>query len=106
MAIPSIALVPSGYKSGTLFSELPTNGNADLDVVRNSTANRINKDGLIEEMGLNVPLLDYSDSTCPSLLLQPQSRNEITTLYHLETVIGQRVVLVLKEMRVQRELIY
>ena len=76
--IPSIATVPSGFKAGTLYSVLPTNGNADLDVVRNSTANRINKDGLIEEMAVNVPLLDYSDSTCPSLLLQPQSTNLIT----------------------------
>jgi len=76
--IPSIAFIPSGYKASKAYSVLPTNGNADLDVVRNSTSNRINKDGLIEEMGLNVPLLDYSDSTCPSLLLQPQSKNEIT----------------------------
>jgi len=78
MAIPSIAMIPSGYKAGKLYSVLPTNGNADLDVVRNSTANRINKDGLIESMAVNVPLLDYSDSTCPSLLLQPQSTNLIT----------------------------
>ena len=82
MVIPSIALIPSGYKGGVtlgkLYSVLPTNGNADLDVVRNSTANRINKDKLIESMAINVPLLDYSDSTCPSLLLQPQSTNLIT----------------------------
>ena len=78
MAIPSIALIPSGYKAGKLYSVLPTNGNADLTVVRNSTANRINKDGLIESMAVNVPLLDYSDGTCPSLLLQPQSTNLIT----------------------------
>ena len=78
MATPSISLIPSGYKANKLYSVLPTNGNADLDVVRNSTANRINKDGLIEEMAVNVSLLDYSDSTCPSLLLQPQSTNLIT----------------------------
>jgi len=78
MAIPSIAFIPSGFKASKAYSVLPTNGNADLDVARNSTANRINKDGLIEEMAINVPLLDYSDSTCPSLLLQPQSINLIT----------------------------
>ena len=78
MAIPSIALIPSGYKASKLYSVLPTNGNADLTVVRNSTANRINKDGLIESMAVNVPLLDHSNGTCPSLLLQPQSTNLIT----------------------------
>jgi len=78
MAIPSIALIPSGYKAGKLYSVLPTNGNADLTVVRNSTANRINKDGLIESMAVNVPLLDHSNGLCPSLLLQPQSTNLIT----------------------------
>jgi len=78
MAIPSIALIPSGYKASKLYSVLPTNGNADLTVVRNSTANRINENKLIESMGINVPLLDYSNGTCPSLLLQPQSTNLIT----------------------------
>ena len=77
-SIPSIALIPSGYKASKLYSVLPTNGNADLTVVRNSTANRINKDGLIESMAVNVPLLDHSNGTCPSLLLQPQSTNLIT----------------------------
>ena len=76
--IPSISFIPSGYKAGKLYSVLPTNGNADLTVVRNSTANRINKDGLIESMAVNVPLLDHSNGLCPSLLLQPQSTNLIT----------------------------
>jgi len=75
MAIPSIAFIPSGFKASKAYSVLPTNGNADLDVVRNSTATRINEGGLIEIMGLNVPRLDYINGTCPSLLLEPQSTN-------------------------------
>ena len=75
MAEPSIAMIPSGYKAEKIYSVLPTNGNADLDFARNSKATRINEQGLIEEMAVNVPLLDYSDGTCPSLLLQPQSTN-------------------------------
>ena len=77
MAEPSIAMIPSGYKAEKIYSVLPTNGNADLDFSRNSKATRINEQGLIEEMAVNVPLLDYSDGTCPSLLLQPQSTNLI-----------------------------
>ena len=78
MAEPSIAMIPSGYKAEKIYSVLPTNGNADLDFSRNSKATRINEQGLIEEMAVNVPLLDYSDGTCPSLLLQPQSTNLVT----------------------------
>ena len=66
------------YKAGTIYALKPTNGAADLDVVRASTATRINKDRLIEEMAANVPRLDYTDGTCPSLLLEPQSTNLIT----------------------------
>tara|TARA_R110000787_G_scaffold285916_1_gene402712 strand:- start:1267 stop:2184 length:918 start_codon:yes stop_codon:yes gene_type:complete len=75
MATPSIAMIPSAYKAEKLYSVLPTNGNGDLDVVRASSATRVNKDGLIELVGSNVPRLDYSDGSCPSLLLEPQSTN-------------------------------
>jgi len=77
MAEPSIAMIPSGYKAEKIYSVLPTNGNADLDFARNSKSTRINEQGLIEEMAVNVPILDYSDGTCPSLKLQPQSTNLI-----------------------------
>jgi len=78
MATPSIAMIPSAYKAGKLYSVLPTNGNGDLDVARASSATRVNQDGLIELMANNVPRLDYSDGSCPSLLLEPQSTNLIT----------------------------
>ena len=78
---PSIAVIPSGYKGGvsgvdgTVYSVLPTNGDADLDFTRNCTATRVNQNGLLEEVGLNVPRLDYSDGGCPSLLFEPQTTN-------------------------------
>jgi hypothetical protein len=78
---PSIAVIPSGYKGGvqgedgTVYSVLPTNGDADLEFTRDCVATRINQNGLIEEVGLNVPRLDYSDGGCPSLLLEPQRTN-------------------------------
>ena len=52
-------------------------GDCDFDVSRNSIATRVNKLGLIEEVAIDVPRLDYSDSNCPSLLLEPQSTNLI-----------------------------
>ena len=78
MAEPSIAMIPSGYKAEKIYSVLPTNGNADLDFARTTTATRVNQNGLIEEMAIGVPRLDYTDGGCPSLLLEPASTNKIT----------------------------
>lgn len=75
MANPKLALIPSAYKAGKLYSPLPTNGDGDFTFTRNSTATRVNKDGLIEEVAINTPRLDYSDGGCPSLLLEPSRTN-------------------------------
>ena len=50
MAIPSLALIPTGFKDGKLYSVLPESGAGDFDVVRGSGATRVNKDGLIEDV--------------------------------------------------------
>ena len=76
--IPSIAMIPSAYKSGKVYSVLPTDGSGDLNFARASEATRVNKDGLIETVGSNVPRIDYTDGGCPKLLLEPQSTNLIT----------------------------
>ena len=80
MATPSLVMIPSGYKSEKVYSVIPSNGDGDFTFTRegvsgqpNST--RVNKDGLIEEVNSNVPRLDYSDGSCPSLLLENQSTN-------------------------------
>lgn len=78
MATPSIAMIPSGYKATKVYSVLPTNGDGDLTFDRNSTGTRVNKSGLIEEIATDVPRLDYSDGSCPSLLLEPASLNLVT----------------------------
>ena len=75
--IPSIAMIPSGVKAGKLYSVLPTNGAGDFTTTRASVATRVNENGLIEEVAANVPRLDYSDGTCPSLLLEPTATNLI-----------------------------
>jgi len=45
---------------------------------RNSIATRVNKEGLIEVVGNDVPRIDYSDSAEGVLLLEPQSSNLLT----------------------------
>ena len=67
--------VPSGYRAGTAYGVLPNVANSDLAFVRGSSATRINADGLIETMGNNVPRLDYTDGSCPTLLTEPASTN-------------------------------
>ena len=73
----SLVLIPSAYKSGVLYSILPEDGTGDFTASRNSVATRINPIGLIEEVGINVPRIDYTDGT-PVLLTEPQSTNLIT----------------------------
>lgn len=77
MKKPSLALIPSGYKAGKVYSILPNNGVGDFTFTRNSVATRVNKDGLIEDVAIDVPRLDYSEAGCPSLLLEPQRTNNI-----------------------------
>ena len=76
--IPSIAMIPSGVKASKLYSVLPTDGAGDFTTTRASVATRVNENGLIEEVAANVPRLDYSDGTCPSLLLEGTATNLIT----------------------------
>jgi len=51
MATPSLAMIPSGYKDGKLYSVLPNNAGGDFDVTRGSLATRVNESGLIEPVG-------------------------------------------------------
>ena len=73
----SLLLVPSGYKSGKVYAEIPTNGNGDLTFTRASTAVRTNSTGLLESMATGVPRLSYMYGSCPALLLEPQRTNLI-----------------------------
>jgi hypothetical protein len=73
----SLVLIPSGTKEGVVFSQKPTNGDGDFTFSRATAATRVNADGLIESVTDNVPRLDYTDSSCPSLLLEPQRTNLI-----------------------------
>jgi hypothetical protein len=78
--IPSLALIPSGYKASKVYSVLPTDGTGDFDFTRSGNATRVNSEGLIELVTTNVPRLNYPlidgvVNGCPSLLLEPQRTN-------------------------------
>ena len=68
---PRFALIPSGYKASTIYTVV---GN-DCVYKRTSNATRINEQGVIEELGAEIPRLDYSYSNCPVLLLEPTRTN-------------------------------
>jgi len=74
----SLIVTPNGYKAGTLFSVIPNTTLGDMDVVSATTATRVNASGNIETIGNNIPRLDYSNGTCPSILVEPQRTNLLT----------------------------
>ena len=75
----SLVQIPSGYKSGTLYSVVPNTSSGDFTVTGDpqGEATRVNKDGLIESVSANVPRLNYDPSNTqdPHLLLEPSSTN-------------------------------
>ena len=72
----SIVNVPTSYGVGKLFNQSPSNRLEDFDVIRNSNVFRRAPNGLLEEIGANVPCIDYATGE-PLLLTQPQSTNLI-----------------------------
>jgi hypothetical protein len=73
----SLVLVPSGYKAEKVYAQKPLTTDGQLTFSRASTATRVNASGLIEAVSSNVPRLDYLNSTCPKLLLEPQRSNGV-----------------------------
>ena len=77
-----VVLLPSGVKTGGLFSVKPKNGNGDFDFTRNSTATYVDEDGLIQVAEANVPRLNYDlidgvVQSTPALLLEPSRTNSL-----------------------------
>lgn len=70
--------VPSAYKEATAYGVLPNAAAADLTFGRASNGSRINKDKLIETESSNVPRLDYSSGSCPTLFTEVQTTNLLT----------------------------
>jgi len=92
--IPKLALIPSGYKAGKIYSVLPTDGVGDFDFTRASSATRINSSGLIETVAtdvprLNYPLIDGVVNGCPSLLLEDDRENLVVWSNDLSSNVWQ-----------------
>ena len=66
---------PNATKTGKLYSIKPDTGLGDLDITRSTTATRLNSSGVVESVAVNAPQLDYTESSCPSFLIEPQSTN-------------------------------
>jgi len=86
--LASLVVVPSGYKSGKIYAQKPLTTDGQLTFTRASTATRVNASGLIETVASNVPRLDYTNSTCPKLLLEPQRTNLSTFSEQLDNTAG------------------
>jgi len=71
----SLVITPNAYNTAILYDVVPNTVLGDMDVIRATTATRVNANGLIETVGLNIPRLDYSKGTCPSVLIEPQETN-------------------------------
>ncbi len=89
MPTPSLLIVPARFKSGKLYSQLPTSGAGDFTVTRATNATRVNASGLIESVASGIPRLDYlsSDGTvgCPALLVEPSAQNTLSGSVSLDT---------------------
>ena len=85
----SLVLTPNAVKASKLYSVIPTDGTGDFILVRNTTATRINADGLVESVSANVSRLNYdSVGGNPSLLLEIQRTNFVL---NSETVVSQSI---------------
>ena len=94
MPTPSLLIVPARFKTGRLYSQIPTNtdNRGDFTVTRNTTATRLNDAGVIESVASGIPRLDYSVSGfvtgCPALLVEPAATNSIRNNSNTSAVTG------------------
>ena len=83
MSKPTLALIPSGYKSGKVYSILPNDASGDFDFTRQSIGTRVRKDGLIEEAkteGSITNELLYSEDFTQSNWFNSSSTDSISTV--------------------------
>jgi len=79
MPTPSLLIVPARFKTGKLYSQIPTSGAGDFTVTRNTAARRFDSAGLVASVASGIPRLDYYTSGgvtgCPALLVEPAATN-------------------------------
>ena len=67
----SLIVNPNSKKAGKLYALK----GADLDVVRATTATYVDADGVIKTALANEVRFDYTNGSCPSILVEPQRTN-------------------------------
>lgn len=75
-------------KEGSLLAYNSENGNykpLPFNFERASSATVVNKDGLIETVGNDIPRIDYSDDAKGALLLEPQRTNSLVQSNQFDT---------------------
>ena len=70
----SYIITPNGYKTSKIYALKPENGDGDLDIIRKTTATRINEFGVRETVPANIVRIDYSNGK-PCFLIEPQRTN-------------------------------
>ena len=91
MPNPSLLIVPARFKTGRLYSQIPSNtdNRGDFNVTRATAATRVNSAGLIESVASGIPRLDYFASGgvvgCPALLVEPATTNTLSGSVSIDT---------------------
>ena len=73
----SIVTTPTAYENGKILSVKPNTSVGDFDFTRNSSATRVNSQGLIEDITANLPRIDYTGGV-GHWLFEPQSTQTAT----------------------------
>lgn len=71
----SLIITPNAYQASVLYAVAPNTILGDMTVTRATTGTRVNSLGYIEVVPINVPRIDYSNGSSPSLLVEPQRTN-------------------------------
>lgn len=73
----SLVLIPSGYKIGGIYPQVPTIGTSDITgFTRSTTKTRLNSGSKVETVGINVPLIEFNNDI-PSLLIDGGTTNYV-----------------------------
>jgi hypothetical protein len=81
MSKPSLALIPTAFKAGKLYSVLPADGSGDFTVTRNGAATYLGQDGFIKTALANEPRFEYNfDGTFKGVLVEPATTNMVLNI--------------------------
>jgi len=80
----SWGLTGNGVKANQIYTFKPTDGNGDLAFQRATTTTRIDSNGNIEDVDINVPVIDWT-SGIPMLSLNPSRTNLFLNSLNLPT---------------------